>query len=219
MKLETAFGDWLIQEDTVIDLQNGLMWPRLPLGEVTIGCGKIVEESWASMTKKYGRGVRVDDSGYEYGLYNQVIQARPASTYERGYTPGQERVTYAGFSDWRLPTLDKAATLTFNERFGTRKIKIGEEDSKKIIRILFNASCLRTDVSSHKILFCTANRIGANSTAISVLLDILNWLARYPTPIWGLVLDAFSDLGPMVDCWPGGKTKKYSALLVRRHNP
>ena len=211
MKLETAFGDWLIQEDTVIDLHNGLMWPRSPLGEVTIGCGKIVKESWTSMTKKYGRGVAVASDRRTLG--DMVIQSRPLSTYERGYTPGQERVTYAGFSDWRLPTLDEAATLTFNESWGTRKVKTGEEDSRKIFRILFNASCMETGIQ-----FCTATRRrNTNSTAIAinVLTDILNWLTILPTVVW--LLDPNGTDGPYL--WDYEAAAEYSALLVRRHNP
>ena len=140
MRYQTAFGPWDInQNDTVSDLQNGLMWARKPLCFGGIGVGGIVENDWETMSGCYGRGV----TAYERtgGNLGSIVSATIKHSGRKfGYIAGSKPVHHAGHNDWRLPTLDEVVTISFEEGWGARKVNTGIDDAREIIATLFDTS-------------------------------------------------------------------------------
>lgn len=199
MIYETAFGDWRIEEGTATDLTNKLMWCRSPLGESGVGRGKLVQDSWINMTKLYGRGVNACERSESDTLGEIVRQTIPTSTRDNGYTLGRERMMHAGFSDWCLPTLGEATTLTFAEQWGAKKTKNGEDDCNKIITALFHESCKGLD-------FCTANKCWDKPLTLE-LYELFS--AKSPPVVWTI------DFGHETSIWDSSRSA-YNALLVRQ---
>ena len=143
MQYNTAFSNWLIDtaNDTITDLTNGLTWCRKYLCVEGIGIGDSFTGEWLQMSELLGRGVQAFERTTSNARADIVIQTFPKTQFEMGYTSGTRNVSHAGFTDWRLPTLQEVVTITFEEAWGAKRISKGIDDPEEITKTLFDDSC------------------------------------------------------------------------------
>lgn len=110
--METALGKWIDNGDgTITDVGHRLVWIRAPWGMFWTGyefVGEPISVSWLEATTLFGRGVYVE------GIHDLAAMSEDdfaASSAAHGYTPGTCRVTFAGSSEWRLPTAAEWRTI------------------------------------------------------------------------------------------------------------
>ena len=100
---------WLINGDgTATCEQARLMWIQAPWGMQWEGgsrfSGKPCPVSWIEAQRLFGRGVRVGLATDDDTIGLSANQIR-STAVEAGYSRGTCRIVFAGYSDWRLPTL------------------------------------------------------------------------------------------------------------------
>lgn len=101
---------WTLNGDgTATSEESGQMWIQAPWGMEWEGGGKFLGApcllTWVEAKDLFGCGVRADLApNGTIGLSREEIRAtRP----ELGYKKGSCRVSFAGFDDWHLPTLEE----------------------------------------------------------------------------------------------------------------
>lgn len=129
--VRTAFGDWETGlGGAVLDRRNRRMWMTRRWDTP--------ELDWVTATARFGRGA-VAWAPSDMGRAEAVSKAAPEAALQRGYRQGSDVVRFAGFSDWRLPTLDEVVHISFDEVWGARKVQDGETDVLEIWSRLFEA--------------------------------------------------------------------------------
>lgn len=99
---------WTINGDgTVTSEHDRLMWVQAPWGTRWLGGSKFSGEpcqlSWLDATRLFGRGTSVELS--ESGTIALSASQIGSTSASLGYSRGSCRITFAGYSDWRLPTV------------------------------------------------------------------------------------------------------------------
>jgi hypothetical protein len=140
---QTGFGDWEIREDgTAIDLRNKIMWMRSPMGTGGPGQGTMIVGDFPSVTSRFGRGI--DAYGQRDKNLGEIVkEAITKSSASKAYKTGSDRVMFAGHADWRLPTLDEAVTLMFDEGWGASRIRVDDCRPIDIWKSLLAPMCLQ----------------------------------------------------------------------------
>jgi hypothetical protein len=120
-----SFSHWKDHGNgTVTDTRRSLTWIRAPYGMIWEDGrfhGEPTALDWYEASRRFGRGNIV-------GLTNDRIdpdKLRQHGLVERGYAQGQDLVTFAGSSGWRLPTIGEY--LTLEELTGIAQGFIGED--------------------------------------------------------------------------------------------
>lgn len=215
--VHTPFGEWKVNQDgTATDMANRLMWMTAPVGMTWDGqswVGKPEMATWKSMTVRFGRGVEAYHGSSDGMLYSVINGCLKIAKISNGYTHGQESISFAGHSGWRLPTLDELATLTFNERINCcRRICENEhgESEEELIERLYK----RLFPEAHKHTVWAATPIGTPPRSLAK--KIYYWLSDYKQPTYAWQL----PLGDLV-IWDVGEDNRMKtpleagALLVR----
>jgi len=106
------FGTWVTKSDgTVTDRNNRLMWIRAPWGTTWDGThfvGEPIKMSWYDATHLFGKGSYIKGTGAS--LKPKQIE-NTANT--KKYTKGTCTASFAGHSNWRLPSAFELNTLGF----------------------------------------------------------------------------------------------------------
>ncbi|MDQ8191322.1 PH domain-containing protein [Roseibacillus persicicus] len=104
-------------DGTVTHEESQLTWVRAPWGMVWNGSafeGEPILMDWSTATRLFGEGEEIGFAGAE--LYGEQLMK---SAYSKGYKAGRCAVSFAGQSDWRLPTAAEldcmAAYLSFRD--------------------------------------------------------------------------------------------------------
>lgn len=94
-------------DGTALSLTDKLMWIRIPWGASWTRPNEqnrdLEQLAWPTVTKLFGRGGGV--SLCENGTIALEGWRIAKSSVSSGYTPGELRVDFAGYRDWRLPTV------------------------------------------------------------------------------------------------------------------
>ncbi len=111
-KIETPVGTYILHNNgTFSDVANQLMWIQAPWGMIWGGSefkGEPIGLYWKEATKLFGKSVEIPHPGG--GLHREIIEAFGLpDTYKNGTCV----VTFAGYSDWRLPTAKELLTIKF----------------------------------------------------------------------------------------------------------
>lgn len=123
---------------TFTDEASKLMWMQAPWGMVWDGeffIGEPVRLNWYDATKMFGKGVLVqrreaDNPNLGDGVLPPELMEKTVRW--NGYTNGSCQVSFAGYSDWRLPTCDDFYRTILRHIFSGIK----EEDREKEKEIL-----------------------------------------------------------------------------------
>lgn len=110
-KVETPIGTLICHNDgTFTDVTNRLMWIQAPWGMTWGGenlfRGEPIRLNWFEATKLFGKGARIPFPGG--ALPKQGVEKYLLS---EKYKPGICTVTFAKYSNWRLPTAKEFLTL------------------------------------------------------------------------------------------------------------
>lgn len=107
-------NNWFINDDgTVSDDKNKLMWMRAPWGCNWNGTSfdnhsRPLLINWYDAADKFGRGKAVKPIGEITS--EETIRS---SSKHFGYTLGNQKINFAGYADWRLPTIAEFSTILF----------------------------------------------------------------------------------------------------------
>ena len=116
-RIDTPIGTFTINGDgTVTDRKNQLMWIQARWGLTWDGekfTGEVVKLNWWDATELFGKGIQL---GPPVGrlFEDHLMQSR----IENGYQKGKCITTFAGYSDWHLPTAYEIDTLGFYDPSG-----------------------------------------------------------------------------------------------------
>ncbi len=128
--MPAPFDKWTINGDgTATDARNKLMWIRAPWGMEWNGnsfSGDPVKLSWFDATRLHGQSKYVESTNMEWAHPSE--EDIKASRIENGYTWGTSIISFAGYADWRLPTIYEWRTIQFS--FYTKKLSNREDRSQ-----------------------------------------------------------------------------------------
>jgi Protein of unknown function (DUF1566) len=168
MQLSTAFSDWTIDSsDTATDRTNGLMWMRHPVMRSDEAYNEPLLLDWHSAVTRFGRGVQAGGSA-ELGRAELIRKVAPLTRRENGYTTPKTPTVFAGYSNWRLPTVQEVVTITFDEVWGCAKRTEGLDQPVAITDQIFGSSL-------NSLTFWTAN----NLSDVTTLTEVLTYLTKF----------------------------------------
>lgn len=100
-------------DGTVTDPVNHLMWIKSPWGTLWNGAqfsGEPIRLTWLEATELFGRGEVLLSRSEDHGVAF-TSDERASTGIEFGFRRGSCRVSFAGFDDWRLPTVADWGTV------------------------------------------------------------------------------------------------------------
>ncbi len=114
-KMPAPFNEWTFNDDgTASDDHNKLMWIRAPWGMEWNGnsfTGEPVKLSWLDATRLHGQSKYVESTNMEWAHPSE--EDINASRIENGYSWGTSIIRFAGYADWRLPTIYEWRTMQY----------------------------------------------------------------------------------------------------------
>lgn len=110
--------EWTINGDgTVTSVHDRLMWIQAPWGMEWQGgstfSGEPLPLTWHDATRLFGKGMYMRHDRDDDGRIAWSARKLRDAAWEAGYTPGTGRVSFAGFHDWRLPTVAEWHTILY----------------------------------------------------------------------------------------------------------
>lgn len=205
MKLETAFGDWSLESSEVaLDRTNRRMWMRRPVMRSDAAYNEPLLLDWETAVARFGRGAQADgptDIG-RADVIRQIVHLTKQST---AYIHANKQTVFAGYSNWRLPTVDDVVSITFSDAWGCKRIRTGFDNAPEITKRLFGE-----DLCS--LTFWTANNLTDKTPLKSLLTYALRF--RAPMPNEHVIAWYFKIFGSFVLSDDSGKCNK-AILLVR----
>ena len=151
---------------TATDAATGLMWMIPFAGQKWIDnslMGAAVNLSWTEATQRFGTGRKIrvplgKDPAHVLRIHDKEAPALSRESYDE-YQFGSKRIPFAGFHDWRLPTVEECFTL----------VKIAKEDR------IFRTYSVQLDLLT--VDLWTAN--SSNLSSESNVIVVRDWL-KFP---------------------------------------
>lgn len=213
--LRAPFGTFDIHGDgTFTDKATGLMWMQAPFGMTWDGqsfSGQATKLTWQQASEMFGEGPalplprRIDGRAMD----DPMSLAEPdikVSEDLAGYTRGSQRHSFAGFSDWRLPTVHECRTIAFMDERG------GGEFADDLRRVFAGMDAIDSTGGYFWTATMTWKLSGILKPISKALRLFTNFFAGHSVCAWGVSL----EYGTRCDI---GADNTLPVVLVRNKMP